>query len=33
MLRAATPAHVTETRLVLFGAATHATAQRVLAEG
>ncbi|WP_446211568.1 O-acetyl-ADP-ribose deacetylase [Micromonospora sp. IBSANI012] len=33
VLRAATPAHVTEARLVLFGAATHATAQRVLAEG
>ncbi|GAB3176445.1 O-acetyl-ADP-ribose deacetylase (regulator of RNase III) [Micromonospora palomenae] len=32
VLRAATPAHVTEARLVLFGAATHATAQRVLAE-
>ncbi|MGK5443675.1 O-acetyl-ADP-ribose deacetylase [Micromonospora sp. URMC 105] len=33
VLRAATPAHVTEARLVLFGAATHQTAQRVLAEG
>ncbi|MFC8615881.1 O-acetyl-ADP-ribose deacetylase [Micromonospora purpureochromogenes] len=33
VLRAATPAHVTGARLVLFGAATHATAQRVLAEG
>ncbi|NYF55519.1 O-acetyl-ADP-ribose deacetylase [Micromonospora purpureochromogenes] len=32
VLRAATPAHVTEARLVLFGAGTHATAQRVLAE-
>ncbi len=29
VLRAATPATLTEARLVLFGAATHATAQRV----
>ncbi|MEH1056250.1 O-acetyl-ADP-ribose deacetylase [Micromonospora sp. CPCC 206171] len=33
VLRAATPAHVTEARLVLFGAATHQTAQRIVAEG
>ncbi|MEU5789402.1 O-acetyl-ADP-ribose deacetylase [Micromonospora purpureochromogenes] len=33
VLRAATPAHVTEARLVLFGAATHQSAQRILAEG
>ncbi|WBB66219.1 O-acetyl-ADP-ribose deacetylase [Micromonospora sp. WMMD812] len=31
VLRPATPAHVTEARLVLFGADTHQTAQRVLA--
>ncbi|MBM0256657.1 O-acetyl-ADP-ribose deacetylase [Micromonospora sp. 4G55] len=33
VLRAATPAHVTEARLVLFGAPTHQTAQRIVAEG
>ncbi|MEV0807053.1 O-acetyl-ADP-ribose deacetylase [Micromonospora sp. NPDC050200] len=32
VLRAATPAHVTEARLVLFGATTLAAAERVLAE-
>ncbi|PWU50300.1 O-acetyl-ADP-ribose deacetylase [Micromonospora globispora] len=31
VLRAATPAHVTEARLVLFGADTYATAERVAA--
>ncbi|QGN46650.1 O-acetyl-ADP-ribose deacetylase [Micromonospora sp. WMMD558] len=33
VLRSATPAHVTEARLVLFGADTYATARRVTDEG